>query len=78
MRESQLVDRKESWRDEYPKRIYGHTWDDLPCPGVSIKDLDGRMLDQFRRRAAASAQPESRRPESQPEWARPESRSTAV
>ena len=33
---------------------HGHTWDDLPRPEVGIKDLDGRTLDQFRRRAAAS------------------------
>ena len=33
---------------------YGRTWDDAPLPGVGLKDLDGRTLDEFRRRAAAS------------------------
>ena len=52
MRESQLVERKESWRDEYPLRICGRTWDDLPCPGVSIKDPDGRTLPRVAMREA--------------------------
>ena len=33
---------------------YGRTWDDVPQPGVRLKDLDGRALDGFRRRGAAS------------------------
>ncbi len=33
---------------------YGRTWDDVPLPGVGVSDLDGRTLDEFRRRAAAS------------------------
>ena len=33
---------------------YGRTWDDVPLPGVALKDLDGRVLDGFRRRGASS------------------------
>ena len=33
---------------------YGRTWDDVPIPGVGLKDLDGRTLESFRRRAADS------------------------
>ena len=33
---------------------YGRKWDDEPLPGVGLKDLDGRTLEEFRRRAAAS------------------------
>ncbi len=33
---------------------YGRTWDDVPLPGVGVSDLDGRTMDEFRRRAAAS------------------------
>ena len=35
-------------------RKYGRTWDDVPLPGVHLKDLDGRALDGFRRRGARS------------------------
>ena len=35
-------------------RKHGRAWDDAPLPGVGLKDLDGRTLDEFRRRAAAS------------------------
>ncbi len=35
-------------------RKHGRAWDDSPLPGVGLKDLDGRTLDEFRRRAAAS------------------------
>ena len=35
-------------------RKHGRAWDDAPLPGVGLKDLDGRTLDGFRRRAAAS------------------------
>ena len=31
---------------------YGRTWDDMPLPSVGLKDLDGRVVDAFRRRAA--------------------------
>ena len=33
---------------------YGRTWDDVPMPGIGLKDLDGRTLERFRRRAADS------------------------
>ena len=33
---------------------YGRTWDDVPMPGVGLKDLDRRTLESFRRRAADS------------------------
>ena len=33
---------------------YGRTWDDVPLPGIGLKDLDGRTLESFRRRAADS------------------------
>ena len=33
---------------------YGRTWDDVPMPGVGLKDLDKRTLESFRRRAADS------------------------
>ena len=33
---------------------YGKTWDDMPLPGVGLKDLDGRVVDAFCRRAVAS------------------------
>jgi len=29
---------------------YGRTWDDVPLPGVGLKDLDGRVFDGFRQR----------------------------
>ena len=35
-------------------RKHGRTWDDVPIPGVGVKDLDGRAIDEFRRLAAAS------------------------
>ena len=35
-------------------RKHGRTWDDVPLPGVGVKDLDGRAIDGFRRSAAAS------------------------
>ena len=31
----------------------GRNWDDAPMPGVGMGDLDGRTLDEFRRRGAA-------------------------
>ena len=33
---------------------YGRTWDDVPLPGVGLKDLDGRVLDGLRQRGAES------------------------
>ena len=33
---------------------YGKTWDDMPLPGVGLKDLDDRVVDVFRRRAVGS------------------------
>ncbi|MYE51683.1 MAG: winged helix-turn-helix transcriptional regulator [Gammaproteobacteria bacterium] len=33
---------------------YGRTWDDVPLPGVGLKDLDTRVLDGFRQRGASS------------------------
>ena len=33
---------------------HGRTWDDVPLPGVSLKSLDSRAFDEFRRRGAKS------------------------
>ncbi len=33
---------------------YGRTWDDMPLPGVGLKDLDTRVVDAFRRRTVRS------------------------
>ena len=33
---------------------HGRTWDDMPLPGVGLRDLDGRVVDAFRRRAVRS------------------------
>ena len=33
---------------------HGMTWNDVPLPGVGLKDLDGRAVDAFRRRAVGS------------------------
>ena len=33
---------------------YGRTWDDVPLPGVGLRDLDGRVFDGFRQRGADS------------------------
>ena len=40
---------------------YGRTWDDMPLPGVGLKDLDARVVDAFRRKAVGSGRlpPES-------------------
>ena len=35
-------------------RRHGRTWDDAPMPGVGMTDLDGRALDEYRRRGIAS------------------------
>ena len=32
---------------------HGRNWDDAPLPGVGLRDLDGRTLDDFRRRGVA-------------------------
>ena len=33
---------------------HGLNWDDAPLPGVGLRDLDGRTLEDFRRRGIAS------------------------
>ena len=33
---------------------YGRTWDDVPLPGIGLKDLDDRAINRFRRMAIAS------------------------
>ena len=33
---------------------HGRNWDDAPMPGVGMRDLDGRTLEEFRRRGIAS------------------------
>lgn len=33
---------------------YGRTWDDVPWPGIGLKDLDDRVIGRFRRRAVES------------------------
>ena len=33
---------------------HGRTWDDVPMPGVGLKDLDGRVFDGFRTRSIRS------------------------
>ena len=33
---------------------YGRTWDDVPLPGIGLKDLDDRAINRFRRMAVAS------------------------
>ena len=33
---------------------HGKTWDDMPLPGVGLRDLDARVVDAFRRRAVES------------------------
>ena len=33
---------------------HGRNWDDAPLPGVGLRDLDGRTLEEFRRRGIAS------------------------
>ena len=33
---------------------YGRTWDDVPMPGIGLKDLDDRAINRFRRMAIAS------------------------
>ena len=35
-------------------RKYGRTWDDVPLPGVGLKDLDARVFNDFRRRGASN------------------------
>ena len=35
-------------------RKHGRNWDDAPMPGIGLGDLDGRTLDEFRRRGVAS------------------------
>ena len=33
---------------------HGRNWDNAPMPGVGLADLDGRTLDEFRRRGVSS------------------------
>ena len=33
---------------------HGRNWDDAPMPGIGLRDLDGRTLDEFRLRGVAS------------------------
>ena len=33
---------------------HGRNWDDAPMPGIGLRDLDGRTLDEFRQRGVAS------------------------
>ena len=33
---------------------HGRNWDNAPMPGIGLRDLDGRTLDEFRRRGVAS------------------------
>ena len=33
---------------------YGRTWDDMPLPGIGLRDLDDRLVDVFRHRAVKS------------------------
>ena len=33
---------------------HGRNWDDVPLPGVQLRDLDGRALNEFRRRGVTS------------------------
>ncbi len=33
---------------------HGRNWDDAPMPGVGLRDLDGRTLEEFRRRGMAN------------------------
>ena len=35
-------------------RKHGRNWDDAPMPGIRLRDLDGRTLDEFRQRGVAS------------------------
>ena len=35
-------------------RKHGRNWDDAPLPGVGLRDLDGRTLEEFGRRGVAS------------------------
>ena len=40
--------------NQFLLRKYGRNWDDAPMPGIGLADLDGRALDEFRRRGVAS------------------------
>ena len=40
--------------NQFLLRKHGRNWDDAPMPGVGLADLDGRALDEFRRRGVAS------------------------
>ncbi len=40
--------------NQFLLRKHGRNWDDAPMPGVGLADLDGRALDEFRRRGVSS------------------------
>ena len=40
--------------NQFLLRKHRRNWDDAPMPGVGLADLDGRTLDEFRRRGVAS------------------------
>ena len=40
--------------NQFLLRKHGRNWDDAPMPGVGMSELDGRTLDEFRRRGIAS------------------------
>ena len=40
--------------NQFLLRKHGCNWDDAPMPGVGLADLDGRTLDEFRRRGVTS------------------------
>ncbi len=45
---------KGSSLDQFLLRKQGKTWDGVPVPGVSVKDLDEHILDDFKQRALQS------------------------
>lgn len=40
--------------NQFLLRKHGRNWDDAPMPGIGLRDLDGRTLDEFRQRGVAS------------------------
>ena len=54
--ESQNVNFKQSWHDDYLRWgcdlfMQGRTWDSIPVPGISVKDLDKDALNVFKKKA---------------------------
>lgn len=45
---------KGSALDHFLLRKHGRRWDGVPTPGVSLSELDGRVIEAFRKRAAKS------------------------